>query len=227
MRLAALLSGGKDSTYSAYLMKKEGHEIKYIVSLVSENPESYMFHVPNVHLVKDIAQLMGISFIQKLTKGEKEKELEDIKAALSGIKGEIDGIVTGAVASKYQKFRIDRICDELGLKSLAPLWQRDPETVAKEMVKAGFEVIITSVSAPPMDRSWLGRRYDEYCIRDLVKLNKSYGIHILGEGGEFESLVLNCPMFSKKIIVAESEKVWDDKTHSGFLKIIRINLAGK
>ncbi len=227
MRLAVLLSGGKDSTYSAYLMKKEGHEIKYVIALVSENPESYMFHVPNVHLVKDIAQLMNVPFLQKATKGEKEKELEDLKAALSEIKGEIDGVVTGAVASRYQKFRVDKICEDLGLQSLAPLWQREPEEVAKEMVRSGFEIIITSVSAPPMDRSWLGRRYDDYCIRDLVKLNRMHGIHVLGEGGEFESLVLDCPLFSRKIVVAESEKVWDSKTHSGYMKISRIKLAEK
>ena len=96
MKLAALLSGGKDSLYAAY--QCNAHEIKYVISVISENPESYMFHVPNIHLVEEQASLMGIPYLQAQTKGEKEKELDDLRAVLQAAC--IDGVVTGAVASR-------------------------------------------------------------------------------------------------------------------------------
>lgn len=218
MNLAALLSGGKDSMYALYLAGRE-NKITYIVTITSENPESYMFHVPNVHLVEEQAKLMGIEIIKKTTKGEKEKELEDLKSVLGTIAGKVDGIVTGAIESNYQKQRVDKICKELNLKSLAPLWHKSPEGLLRSMIKDGFEIIITAVAAPPLDDKWLGRKIDEKCIEELIQLNKKYGIHPSGEGGEYESLVLDCPLFKKKLEVSESKKIWDEKTRSGHLVV--------
>ncbi len=224
MNLAALVSGGKDSLYALYLAgKKNG--IKCVVSVASENPESYMFHVPNVHLVAEQAKAMGIELVMKATRGEKEKELDDLKAVLRELEG-IDGIVTGAIESNYQKQRIDKICRELGLKSIAPLWHKSPENLLKAMIRDGFEIIITAVAAPPLDEDWLGRRIDEECVEELVELNKKYGIHPCGEGGEYESLVLDCPMFSKKLVVTKAEKHWDAKSRSGYM-VVDAKLAEK
>lgn len=204
--------------YALYLAGRE-NKITYIVTITSENPESYMFHVPNVHLVEEQAKLMGIEIIKKTTKGEKEKELEDLKSVLGTIAGKVDGIVTGAIESNYQKQRVDKICKELNLKSLAPLWHKSPEGLLRSMIKDGFEIIITAVAAPPLDDKWLGRKIDEKCIEELIQLNKKYGIHPSGEGGEYESLVLDCPLFKKKINVLKTEKIWDEKTHSGYLEV--------
>jgi predicted ATP pyrophosphatase (TIGR00289 family) len=226
MRLAALVSGGKDSLYAVYLAGKE-HEIKYIVSIISENPESYMFHFPNARLVEKQAELMQIPLIQKITKGEKEKELEDLKDALKEISNEIDGVVTGATASHYQKERIDKICEELNLKSVAPLWHRDPEKLLREMIASKFDIIITAVAAPPLDEKWLGREINESCVEELIELNEKYSIHAAGEGGEYESFVCDCPLFKKKIEILESEKIWDKKTKSGVLNIKKIKLVNK
>lgn len=226
MNLAAFVSGGKDSLFALYLAKKAGNKIEALVVMESSNPESYMFHYPNVHLVKEQAKLMGIKLIKQKTKGEKEKELEDIKKVLNKMKN-IDGIVTGAVASSYQKSRIDAVCKELGLKSLAPLWNQNPEKTVREMLSNNFEIIITAVAAPPLDEKWLGRRFDEKCLEDLIKLNIKYGIHLNGEGGEFETFVTGCPMFSKKIIIKDAEKWWDARTKSGMLKINKIMLMDK
>lgn len=226
MKLAALLSGGKDSLYAAYLAGKK-HEIKYVVSIVSKNPESYMFHVPNIHLVEEQANLMGMPLIKKETMGVKEEELNDLEEVLSAISDEVDGIVTGAVESNYQKIRIDKICKNLKIKSIAPLWHKNPETLLKNMIKNKFEIIITAVAAPPLDEEWLGRKIDEECISELVELNKKYGISPVGEGGEMETLVLNCPLFRKGIRIVESERIWDEKTKSGMLEIKKIEILGK
>ncbi len=227
MRLAALLSGGKDSMYSMWKCMLEGHEIKYILSFVSENPDSYMFHVPNINLVSEIAKMLGIPHIEIKTKGEKEKELEDIENALRNIVVDIDGIVTGATASNYQKSRIDNICQKLGIKSLAPIWLAEPESTLRQMIDDGFEMIFVAVAAPPMDEKWLGRRIDHECVDELVKLNKKYGIHILLEGGEGESLVLDCPVYKKKIIIKEAEKEWYPETKHGIYRIKKIAMIDK
>lgn len=227
MKLAALVSGGKDSLYAAYLAKQQGHKIKYIISIVSENPESYMYHVPNAQLVKRQAELMGIPLIQKNTKGVKEEELVDLVKALKKISKEIDGVVTGAVASVYQKSRIDKICEALKLKSIAPLWGKDPQKVVEEIIAANFDVIIAAVAAPPLDDNWLGRKLNKSALNELINLNKLYKISVNGEGGEYESFVLDCPLFKEKIVVDASENHWDKKTNSGELYIKKIKTVSK
>ncbi|MFA4819764.1 MAG: diphthine--ammonia ligase [Candidatus Aenigmatarchaeota archaeon] len=226
MRLAALISGGKDSIYATYLASKE-HEITYAISMVSENPASYMFHFPNIHLVKQQAALMGIPLLQKQTKGEKEKELDDLEEAITSLKDEIDGVVTGALASSYQKMRIDSICKRHDLLSIAPLWHRDPVEYLHAALHDNFEIIIVGVAAPPLDAKWLGRKIDHECIDDLVTLNKKHGISTVGEGGEFESLVLDCPLFLKKIHILRAETNWNEKERSGTFDIKEIKLVEK
>jgi ABC transporter with metal-binding/Fe-S-binding domain ATP-binding protein len=223
MNLAALVSGGKDSVFALNLAKKAGHNIKAIIVMEPENPESYMFHYPNACLVEKQASLMDIPLVRKKTKGIKEKELDDLKKAIKKIKN-IDGVVTGAVASNYQKTRIDNICKELSLESLAPLWNKDPENTIRDMLANDFEIIITAVGAPPLDETWLGRHLDKKCLDELIELNGKHGIHINGEGGEYETFVTDCPMFSKRIEIIESEKIWDEKTKSGILNIKKIKL---
>ncbi|MEM7819272.1 MAG: TIGR00289 family protein [Candidatus Aenigmatarchaeota archaeon] len=227
MRLAALLSGGKDSLYSMYLAKKHGHKIKYIISIISENPESYMFHVPNIEFVKQQAKAMQIPIIQKMTKGIKEEELLDLEKVLKKIRKNIDGVVTGAVASVYQKTRIDKICEVLELKSIAPLWNTNPEKILNNMLNENFDILITAVAAPPMDENWLGRKLDKRCLNELINLNKLYRISINGEGGEYETFVLDCPLFKSKIEILDYENFWDKKTNSGFMQFKKIKLVKK
>ncbi|MGZ7160997.1 MAG: diphthine--ammonia ligase [Methanobacterium sp.] len=210
MQVAVLFSGGKDSTMACYEALKDGHEVKFLVSLISDNPSSYMFHVANIHVAELLAEAMSINFIQKVTKGIKEEELEDLTEILGNLKDNgVEAIYSGALHSVYQKSRIDNICDELGLKSCAPLWHRDPEEYIKEIINLGFEVIITSVSAEGLDKSWLGKKIDFDVLNEIKDLNKKYGIHMAFEGGEAETLVLDGPIFKKRIKIVESETIWD------------------
>ena len=226
MKLAALISGGKDSLYAAYLASKE-HDIVYFISMVSENPASYMFHFPNLHLVRTQASLVGVPLLEKKTKGEKELELDDLEEAIASLKGEIDGVVTGALASSYQKTRIDSICKRHDLLSIAPLWHRDPAEYLHSALRDNFEIIYVGVAAPPLDEKWLGRKLDEQVIEELITLNKKHGIHIGGEGGETDTFVLDCPMFLKKIQVVHAQKNWSAKERSGTFDISEIRLIDK
>jgi asparagine synthase (glutamine-hydrolysing) len=211
MKLGILFSGGKDSTYAAYLASKE-HDVKCLITINSENLYSFMFHTPAISKVKKQAEAMGIPLIEVITKGEKEKELFDLKKALTIArkKYKIEGIVTGAVESVYQASRIQKICDALDLEVFNPLWQKDQIELLNELIENKFEVILVVVAAEGFDTSWLGRKIDKKFVEDVKVLNKKYGINSAGEGGEYESFVLNCPLFKKRLKIVKS-KVNDDR----------------
>lgn len=201
MKLGILFSGGKDSTYAAWIAKREGHELACLISIFSENKESFMFHTPAIECVKKQAELIGLPIIIQKTKGEKEKELRDLERAIKIAidKYKIEGIVTGAVASVYQASRIQKICSKLKLECFNPLWQKNQIELLQEIVKNRFEVIIVGVFADPLDKSWIGRKIDKRFIEETEQLQERYGINPAGEGGEFETLVINCPLFKKKL----------------------------
>lgn len=165
-----------------------------------------MFHYPNIKLIDLFAECAGLPLIKAETSGEREEELKDLKRVLQGL--DVDGVVSGAIASTYQKSRIDRICEKLGFVSIAPLWGKEQLELLREFIAAGFDAIITSVTAEGFGEKWLGRKIDEECIDDLVRLNAKYRINISGEGGEYESLVLDAPFFKRRIEVEEAESIW-------------------
>ena len=203
MKFGVLFSGGKDSCYATYLAKRMGHDIVCLINVKSENEESYMFHTPSVGRVKEQAGVMGIPLIVASTKGEKEKELVDLEKVIVNAKEKygFDGIVTGAVESVYQASRVQKICNKLDLECFNPLWQMDQKELLGNLIRDGFDVIIVGVFAYPLDEKWLGRSIDFNFLEDAVKLKEKWGIHIAGEGGEFESFVLNCPLFEKGLDV--------------------------
>jgi diphthine-ammonia ligase len=217
MRVAVLFSGGKDSMLVLKVALDQGWEVKHLVTIFSENPHSWMFHRPCIELTKMQAESIGINHIIKKTGGEKEKELKDLVSALESIKEDVDAVVSGAVASRYQKDRIDAICKEVGLQSIAPLWGKDQIQILNQQLEAGFETIFTSVAAEGLDKNWLCRKIDKGTIKELEELSKRYGINPVGEGGEYESLVVNCPLFKKGLELGEVERVWDESTGSGYI----------
>lgn len=227
MRLAALFSGGKDSVYAVYRALKDSHDVKYLIVFVPENPDSYMFHHPNVNFTELQGEVMGINVIKVNTKGVKEKELEDIRKALKKIKGEIDGVCAGALASKYQYGRVKGICDSLGLKVYTPAWESDPERYMEELVEGGFEFIITKVAADGLSEDWLGKVVTMERLNELRILSRKHGFHIAFEGGEAETFVLDCPIFTKRLLIGDFSISWDEKTETGTYNIKRLEAVEK
>ena len=226
MNAAVLFSGGKDSTMAIYKAIEEGYNVQYLVSMISDNPESYMFHVPNIHITELSSEAMGIPLIKAKTHGVKEKELDDLKAVLKDLKNKgVEAIFAGALASEYQKSRIDQLCKDIGLISKAPLWHVDPKEYMEEIINLGFEVIIISVSAEGLDESWLGKTIDIQLLDEIITLHSKYGMHMAFEGGEAETLVLDCPIFKKHIKILESSNVWD--RDNGYLLITKAELEKK
>lgn len=207
MKTAVLFSGGKDSTYAAYLAKKNGCDISCLITIFSKNPYSYMFHTPSIKKVEKQAEVMKIPLIIQETEGEKERELEDLKIAIKRAVKEygVNGIITGAVESVYQASRIQKICDELGLKCLNPLWKKNQIELLKDLIKDNFKIIIIGVFAYPLDGSWLGKIIDKKFLDDVKKLNEEYNISPAGEGGEFETYVLDCPLFERPLDIVDKE----------------------
>ncbi|MBN3037717.1 MAG: diphthine--ammonia ligase [Candidatus Diapherotrites archaeon] len=225
MRLGSLFSGGKDSAFAAWKAMQD-HDVVCLVSIVSGNRFSYMFHTPNIHLTGLQAEAAGLPLVRGSTRGVKEEELEDLKDAIRKAMEEfgIEGVVTGAVASNYQAQRIQRICDELGLECVNPLWMMDQEKVLMGVIENGFEAIITGIFAEPLTEEWLGRRLDKSAARDLLKLRASHSVSPTGEGGEFETTVLDAPFFRKRIEVIEAEKQMIGE-NSGVFVIKKARLA--
>src|SRR4030043_2126712 len=204
MKLGVLFSGGKDSTFAMY-KAMHGNDVVCLISMLSENNESYMFHTPNISLVRLQAEAIGLPLVQAGTKGEKEKELKDLKRAISLARQEfgLEGIVTGAVASVYQYERIGNICKELGLECVNPLWKREQIGLLEELLKSGFRGIISGVFAYPLGKDWLGREMDGKMIKELAGLQEKDKINPSGEGGEIQTKVLDCPLFKKRLKILE------------------------
>lgn len=214
MNVAALISGGKDGIYAAYLARRTyAHTLKCLITLLPEKQDSWMFHTPNLHMVQHQADLMQIPLISLPTSGEKEEELKDLYEAIKMArdKYKIEGIVSGALASEYQKTRVEAICNELKLKSITPLWHMNVEQYMSGLILGNFEVMIVQVAADGFTEEWLGRKIDRNCLEDLRKMSTEHGIQLTGEGGEYETFVLDCPMFKQKIKVADFETTMDNE----------------
>lgn len=228
MKSGALISGGKDSMYATYLAKQQGHEIICLISLKSENPASYMFHTPAIELTELQAEAMKLPILFFSTKGEKEKELVDLENAIieSRKEFEFDGLITGALFSEYQSSRIQKIADKLGLKVISPLWHKSQEDEMQELLDNGFEFILTAVAGEGMSEDWLGKVIQRKDLDRLKELNRKVGFSFSGEGGEYESLVLDCPLFNKKLKIIEAEKLMEN-SYTGKLIIKKAKLVEK
>lgn len=210
----SLFSGGKDSSWALYRALEAGHPVDRLVT-VHPAGDSYLYHVPATQLAELAAESVGIDLVaiepddfeatapgdeDSTARGDRElAPLADGLESLADAHDGIDGVVAGAVESEYQTSRIERLCDRFDADLFAPLWQSDPNAAAASMIDAGFEIRIVRVAAAGLDESWLGRTYDEAALAELEALNEAHGVHVLGEGGEFETIVTDGPHMSRPI----------------------------
>lgn len=199
--IAALFSGGKDSTLAIHKMAEQGKRAELLITMISENDFSYMFHKPNIEYTELQAAALDIRQIFSNTKGEKEKELADLEKVFKD--NGVTELITGAVASTYQKDRIEAICKKLSITPHSPIWQIDPMEELN-LLASDYNAILIQVAAEGFDESYLGAKIDNNLIERLVRLNKKYRINMLFEGGEAESFVLDAPMFKKKVKITRS-----------------------
>ena len=226
MRLGILCSGGKDSLFACFMaMQKE--EVACLISVRSRNEESYMFHTPNVHLVPLQAEAAGLPLVTVETDGIEETELSDLSRAISLAveRHGIEGVVTGALLSVYQATRIQRICRDLDLWCFNPLWYTDQEAYMERLIDTGFWAIVTGVFSAPFNAAWLGRKIDREALEDLKQYARKHRITLTGEGGEYETLVLDAPFFTRRIVIEESTEEYCN--YRGILRVRRASLEAK
>jgi len=226
MKLGVLFSGGKDSVFACY-RAMEKNEVVCLVTIVSENVDSYMFHTPNIGRVDFLAEAMEIPLLTWPTKGEEERELEDLHDAIAFAKKKygIEGIVTGAIESVYQATRVQRICQNLDLWCFNPLWQINQTDYLRLLISEGFKTIISGVFAYPLDESWVGAEITEERIQELERLQGRYQINPSGEGGELETFVVDGPFFTKKIEIVKAHKTYEN--YRGHFVIENVRLVDK
>jgi ABC transporter with metal-binding/Fe-S-binding domain ATP-binding protein len=226
MKLGVLCSGGKDSIFSCG-MAKEREEVACLITVQSENEESYLFHTPNVRLVRLQAEAMELPLVETGTTGRKEEELEDLGRALD-IAVEcygIEGVVTGAILSVYQATRIQRLCQERSLWCFNPLWHTDQEAYLRGLCDQGYDVLVSGVFSAPFEESWLGRRIDASAIEDLKQFAALYRITLTGEGGEYETFVADAPFFFRRIEIVTASKEYAN--YRGIYRITGARLVKK
>jgi len=211
LRTAVLFSGGKDSGL-ALEYALEYTDVKCLIIMVSENTESYMFHTPNIRWAETQAKAIGIPCIIQKTLGEKEDELRDLEKAIKKAKSKyrIQGVVTGAIESVYQASRVQSITNTLGIECFNPLWQRDQIELLKELVKKRYEIIIIGVFGEGLEKL-LGRKIDALFIEEIHFLKDRMKINPAGEGGEFESLMLDAPYYKKPLKILKSHITKDSE----------------
>ena len=227
MNVAILFSGGKDSCLATWYALHQGWNVKSLLVMEPHDPDSWMFHHPAVRWTHLQGQALGIPVNLISTSSQKDKELDVMQDSLAALKERhrLRGVVSGAVASGYQKRKIDSVCEQIGLASFAPLWSKDPELLLDQMVDLGFEMNFVGASALGLDESWLGRRLDRSSIVKLKELSRKYGIHLSGEGGEYETFVTDAGFFRARIRLTKVSKCWTGS--SGFLVIHEAELASK
>ena len=224
MKVVVLFSGGKDSTYATWIAQHQGWNVEALVSVLPKGVESLMFHFPNVCWTAIQAEAMGLPH-RTIVAGQ--DELSSLQEGLGKLRGElrIEGVVAGAVASDYQKSRIDQVCDTLGLKSFAPLWRKDPKILVNDLMSSGFRIILSGVGAAGLDESWLGQELTDQRWALLEKVSRKHGIHLTGEGGEYETFVIDAPNFQRRVSVDKTANRWDGQ--SGYLIVEKARLQHK
>jgi ABC transporter with metal-binding/Fe-S-binding domain ATP-binding protein len=225
MKVASLFSGGKDSTYALWCAELQGWEVEALVTVFPERQDSWMFHFPAVKWTSLQSKAAGIRQVCVPTSGVREQELEDLSDALGRLKESsgVEGLVSGAIASEYQRTRLDNICEKLGLRSFTPLWHKNQEQLVRDQIEAGFEVIITACNALGLDEKWLGRRLGLNELKELVRLNEKHGLSIAFEGGEAETFTLAAPAFRNRLSVEKATPHW--RGDSGYLELEEVQLT--
>ena len=229
MKLGALFSGGKDSTYSIYLAKKQGHEIKCLLSISPKSDESHLLHHPNLQWTKLQSESMHIPQLLLDSKSDDVAiEIFALEKILQKAKLEygIEGLLHGGINSQFQKQKFESVCNKLNLTTVSPLWKSDPKKYMNDLISENFRITFpqgrNSVSSDGLDDSWLGRKITQHDIETLISLSKKFGFNLNFEGGEAETFVTNCPLFSNPIKIEKSKKEWDG--YRGRFEIVEARL---
>lgn len=220
MKLAVLFSGGKDSCLALHKVLQDGNKVECLLNIYPKNPDSFMFHKQNLDLLNTQAERLGIKIISYKSEGIEEEELDDLKELVGKIKDDVDGIVVGGIASSYQGKRVKKICDEFGLKFVAPLWDYKPEKLWEELLGENFEVIMIKIACDGIGKEWLGRVINRNNFDELKKLSEKYKFRLDFEGGEAETAILNMSEYNSGIKI--DFEIESEGEYRHLMKIVKV-----
>ena len=212
MKLACLFSGGKDSTYAIHLAQKQGHDIVCLLSIFPKSEESHLLHHPNLRWTKLQSKSMNIPQLTASSNSDDtDDELITMENLLQNAKDQfqIDGLVHGGIKSKFQKEKFETLCLKLNLASIAPLWETEPKKYMNDLLDSDFNFMMMTVSSDGLDEQWLGKLISKSDIEILNNLSGKFGFNLNFEGGEAETFVIDCPLFSNPIKINQFTKNWD------------------
>lgn len=224
MTVTALVSGGKDSVYATYLADTQGWPVDELLTLHPADPDSVMFHTPNLELVDLLATAWGKRHrAVHVPAATETSELETLSLALAGGPGPV---VVGAIQSSFQWARVLGIGDAVGRRIYAPLWRKDPARVVREEIDAGLDIRLVHLAAEPLTAELLGRRLDPELVQELERRSRSVRtLNAAGEGGEYETLVVDAPFLHSRIVLDEAESIVTGSTAR--LRVRRAHLEPK
>ncbi|KAF9960605.1 ATP binding domain 4 [Mortierella alpina] len=249
MKVLGLISGGKDSFYNLMQCAANGHSIIALGNLhpslqdKKDELDSYMYQTVGhdvIHLYRDCLELplyrqeikgkpieQGSDYVK--TEQDETEDLFELLAMAKAAHPDLEAVSVGAILSNYQRIRVESVCGRLGLVTLAYLWQRDQEELLHEMAQAGVNAVLIKIAAIGLKKQHLGKSIGDM-FPHLCKMNQEYDLHICGEGGEYETITLDCPLFKRKIVVDESETVIhsdDAFAQVAYLRFKKLHLEDK
>lgn len=219
MKVAVMFSGGKDSSMVLKYALDKRWKVEALISVKPKSTESFLYQYATVEWTKLSAEALDIPLIhmksEKIGAKEEADELEEVFKNL-----DVDAILVGGVGlQKTQISEWKRVAEKFGIDVIVPYQNLTSEELLDEEIKSGFDIRITDVATDGLGPDWLGRKLDEKSAKELKRLAGEFGFDPVGEGGSFNTLVLDGPGFNKKIEIINSKKVWDNKTYSGYLEI--------
>jgi len=245
--VVALVSGGKDSCYNMLLAKRDGHEIVCLANLHPPDNkvelDSYMYQSVGSEGIKAMAVALQLPLYRKEITGtpkntameykyEPGDEVEDLYYLLQTVKHQnpdIEGVSVGAILSSYQKDRVTNVCNRIGLKALCYLWQRDQLELYDDMLQDGIDAIIIKVASAGLTSKHLGMTLKE-ARESLIEANKKYGVNICGEGGEYETYVIDSPLHESRVSVDLCEAILHSDNSVApvaYLRLSKVTLVSK
>ena len=185
-----------------------GWDVVANITVDVQGEDSMMFQIPGTNIVEHQSKSSEIKSYKVCVTGIPDKEVDELESYLQNTDLEYDAVVTGAIRSDYQKTRIERMCERLGKISFTPIWHNDSLSHLESLCNEGFKVIISSVSCEGLTKEWIGKEINTDNLLHLKDLSKKYGFNVDGEGGEYETIVIDAPHFKNEIHY-EGKIHWD------------------
>mgnify|MGYP001611638898 CR=1 FL=1 len=226
MDVAVMYSGGKDSTLAIQHCLVRGWNIKYLLSVKPTRTDCYLFHFATVEYTRELAHALGLDHIYTTCDvADPEQEAEIVKNIVKD--NLVDALVLGGVGLQETQIRTLRnTMFDLGVEVFATHAGKDHGQLIDEMIKAGYDIRITQIAADGLHKGWLGKKLDAATFPELQKLSTTYGFHLGAEGGHYDTLVVDGPIFHKKMDILEAEPVMETEC-SGYLKVNKISVVDK